>query len=158
MPLRALVKGSWLGSSVSLWASLILGVELPLDAFFGSPAKSGSCRHPRFDHIASDQNDRNCAVRRADRPRERVGGGNNHVRVPVDDLASEIAVALGSLLAGIPPDVRFCASASPSRRSSFQNGCQRRLTGTVTGATRGDLEQGPTLRGTGVSNPCTLQQ
>jgi hypothetical protein len=112
-----------------------------------------ACRHPRLDHIASDQNDRNCAVRRVDRLREGVGGGNNHVRVPVDDLASEITVALGSLLAGIPPDVRFCASASPSRRSSFQNGWQRRLTGTVTGATRGDLERAPTLRGTAVSNP-----
>jgi hypothetical protein len=37
--LRALVEGSWLGSSVSLWAKPHLGVELPLDAFFGSGQK-----------------------------------------------------------------------------------------------------------------------
>jgi len=42
--------------------------------------------------------------RSADRPRDGVGDGNNHVRVSVDDLPSEIAVALVPPLAGIPLD------------------------------------------------------
>jgi hypothetical protein len=39
-----------------------------------------------------------------DRPRVVVGDRDNHVRVPMDDLASEIDIALGPPLDGIPLD------------------------------------------------------
>src|ERR1700722_3376404 len=68
--------------------------------------------------------------------------------------------ALRQLFASDDGAISFAACPIPTRRwrevdSNFRfrlaRGASCRVTGTVTGATRGDLEQGPTLRGTGVS-------
>jgi hypothetical protein len=56
------------------------------------------------DRLAPYPNDRYCAAGRADRLRNGVGFGDAHVRVPADDLASQISKALAPALAGIPLD------------------------------------------------------
>src|SRR5262249_45850749 len=52
-------------------------------------------REPGQDRIAPHPNDRYRAGIGADRLRDRVRNGDDYLRVPLDDLASEIGVALG---------------------------------------------------------------
>jgi hypothetical protein len=68
---------------------------------------AGTCQarcESGLDWLAPYPNDRYCAAGRADRLRNGVGFGNDHVRVPADDLASQIGKALAPSLAGIPLD------------------------------------------------------
>src|SRR5262249_30387962 len=46
------------------------------------------------DRIASYPNDWYCGIRRARRLCDRVGAGNDHIGVPVGDLAREVGIAL----------------------------------------------------------------
>ena len=60
---------------------------------------------PARDRIAArDPNDWYCAGRRVGRLRDGIAADNDHVGLPVDDLASEVGEALGPPLAGIPLD------------------------------------------------------
>jgi hypothetical protein len=78
-------------------------------------------REPGLDRLNSYPNDRYYAGGRANLGRDEVGNGNNRVRVPVDDLASESGKAFGAALAGIPLNGEVFPSISPSRRSSSKN-------------------------------------
>src|SRR5260370_15444103 len=68
------------------------------------PGRGRLFANPASITSPSDQNDRSCAGRRVDCLRDGVGDGNNQVRIPVDDLASEIGIARGPPLAGIALD------------------------------------------------------
>ena len=51
--------------------------------------------NPIRDQRSPEQNDRSCAVRSMNRLRDVVGDSDNHVRVPVDDLASDLDIPNG---------------------------------------------------------------
>ena len=61
-------------------------------------------RKPGPDRITPNPNHRYCTCGGANRLRDRVGRGDDQVRVPADDLANEITIALGPPLAGIALD------------------------------------------------------
>ena len=56
-------------------------------------------REAGLDRIATDPNDRDRTGRCTSRFRDGVIGGDDHVRLSVDDLASEIGIARGPALA-----------------------------------------------------------
>src|SRR4029077_6787974 len=61
---------------------------------------------PNPDRFDPYPNHWDCAGLRADRQRNRVGDGNNHVRVAADDTANEIRIPFRASLAGIPLDCK----------------------------------------------------
>ena len=83
--------------ATALMAVATITVELASRRTAHGHGGTGSAAGPGF-------HDRYRATDRADCPRSGVGTGDDHVRVPPDDIASEIGIALGPPSAGIPLD------------------------------------------------------
>ena len=86
-------------------------------------AWAGEARHQSGPHkiAASNQNDRYCVVRGADRLCDFSADRHDHIGLSIDDRASEVGKPSGRPSPEYRSTDRFCPSTSPNRRSSAKN-------------------------------------
>jgi len=101
----------------------------------------------RPDPFNAYPNDRYCVASGADRQRDGVGVGDDHVRVAVNDLTSEIGIAFGTPLAGISLDGEVLALdiAQPSQLVEKRRPSPRPCVAEVSDRARGSDDRDPVL-------------
>src|SRR5208282_3717887 len=104
-------------------------------------------RESSLDRVATHPTYRHCAVSGARRPRDAIAKRNSHVRVPFDDLASEVVKALGPPLAGIALDgeVLSLDVAQPAQLLEKRPPEGRSRLTDVSDGTRGDDDRNPVM-------------